>query len=69
MKKNMGITDRNIRILLAVSIGVFYFLNVISGTLALILLLLVGILLITSFFRVCPLYFPFGISTKKKLEQ
>ncbi|WP_370513203.1 DUF2892 domain-containing protein [Fulvivirga sp. M361] len=40
--------------------------NTITGILALILILIFRILLITSFVRVCPLYFPFGISTRKK---
>jgi len=69
MKKNMGITDRNIRILLAISVAALYFLNIITGILAVLLWLLIGVLLATSFFRTCPLYLPFGISTKEKLEQ
>lgn len=66
MKKNMGLTDRNIRILLAISIAALYFFNVITGILAVVLLVLIGILLVTSLLRVCPLYLPFGISTKRK---
>ncbi len=66
MKKNMGTTDRNIRILLAVSVAVLYYLNVITGPLALVLILIIGILLATSFFSFCPLYLPFGFSTRKK---
>jgi hypothetical protein len=37
MKKNMGTADKVIRILVAVIIGVLYFTNIISGTLAIIL--------------------------------
>jgi hypothetical protein len=66
MKKNMGIIDRVIRILVAVLIVVLYFSDVISGTLAIILLILAGIFILTSFISFCPLYFPFGLSTKKK---
>ncbi|MEQ8582832.1 MAG: DUF2892 domain-containing protein [Marinoscillum sp.] len=69
MKKNMGITDRNIRILLAVSVAVLYYLNVITGALALVLVLVIGILLTTSLFRVCPLYLPFGYNTLKKTKK
>jgi len=69
MKKNMGSADRIIRLGLAIIIVALYFTHVITGILALVLLLAVGVLLITSFFSFCPLYFPFGISTKKKLEQ
>jgi hypothetical protein len=66
MKKNMGSTDRIIRVVLAMVIAALYFTHVISGTLALVLLIVVGIFIITSTFSFCPLYLPFGISTKKK---
>lgn len=69
MKENMGSADRIIRFGLAIIIVVLYFTNVIPGTLALVLLLVMGVFIITSLFGVCPLYFPFGISTKKKLEK
>jgi len=68
MKKNMGLADRNIRILLAMSIAVLYFLNLIIGIFAVVLLLIILVLLVTSSFRVCPVYLPFGITTKKKSE-
>jgi len=67
MKKNMGTIDRVIRILVAVVIAVLYFANVISGTLAIILLIVAGIFIVTSFLGFCPLYLPFGLSTKKKV--
>ena len=66
MKKNMGTTDRIIRLLLVALVAVLYFTNVISGTLALILGILAVIFLITSLISFCPLYLPFGISTRKK---
>lgn len=62
----MGTIDRVIRILVAVVIAVLYFANVISGTLAIILLIVAGIFIVTSFLGFCPLYLPFGLSTKKK---
>ena len=65
MKKNMGSTDKIIRISIAVIIAVLYFTNTISGTLALILGAFAIIFIITSFISFCPLYLPFGISTKK----
>ena len=65
MKKNMGTTDRVIRILLAITIIVLYYTSVISGTLA-VLLVVSGIFILTSFVRFCPLYLPFGISTARK---
>jgi hypothetical protein len=66
MKKNMGSTDKIIRIAAAVVIAVLYFTHVISGTLALILGAFAIIFIITSFISVCPLYIPFGLSTRKK---
>lgn len=69
MKANMGTIDKSVRITAAVVIAILYFTNVISGTLAIILFILAGIFIITSFISFCPLYFPFGISTKKKHSQ
>lgn len=67
MKKNIGSTDKIIRIILAITVVILFYMNVISGTLALILGAFAIILLITSFINFCPLYFPFGISTRKKV--
>ncbi|MBI5008471.1 MAG: DUF2892 domain-containing protein [Bacteroidia bacterium] len=66
MKKNMGTIDRVIRILVAVVVVVLWFTNVISGTLAIILLALSAIFIVTSFLSFCPLYLPLGLSTRKK---
>lgn len=66
MKKNMGSADKVIRILVAIAIIALYFAHVVSGTLALVLLAVSGIFILTSFIGVCPLYLPFGISTKGK---
>lgn len=63
MKKNMGMADRIIRFLIAAVIVVLYLTNVISGTLAIVLLVLAAIFVLTSFISFCPLYLPFGIST------
>jgi hypothetical protein len=63
MKKNMGNIDKSIRILIALVVSVLYFTSVISGTLALVLLILSAIFLLTSFISFCPLYIPFGINT------
>lgn len=68
MKKNMGTVDRVIRILLAIVIAILYFTHAISGTLAIVLLIVAGIFIVTSFISFCPLYLPFGINTGKKKE-
>lgn len=69
MKKNMGTTDKAIRILVAVVIAVLYFTNTISGTLAIVLGILAVVFILTSFISFCPLYLPFGINTLKKKRQ
>lgn len=66
MKKNMGTIDKVIRILVAVVVVVLYFTNTISGLLGIILLILAAVFVLTSLLGFCPLYLPFGLSTKKK---
>jgi len=66
MKKNMGTADKVARIFVAIIIAGLYLANQISGTTAIILLVLEGIFILTSFISFCPLYLPFGISTRKK---
>lgn len=66
MKTNMGTLDKAIRILIAFAIGVLYFTNTISGTLAIMLGALAAVFTITSFIGFCPLYVPFKINTKEK---
>ncbi len=64
--KNMGSTDRSVRIVAAVIIGVLYLAGVLSGATALVLGIFAIIFLITSFVSFCPLYVPFRINTIKK---
>ena len=68
MKKNMGTADRLIRMLVAIVIAVLFFTNTISGMTAGILMGVAGIFLLTSFVSTCPLYLPFGISTRSKKQ-
>lgn len=68
MKKNMGTADKVIRTLIAVVIAILFITKVITGTLAIILLIFAAIFLLTSFISFCPLYLPFGINTGKKKE-
>lgn len=65
MKANMGMLDKSIRILVAIGIGILWFIGQITGTMALVLLVLAGVFILTSFMSFCPLYYPFGISTRK----
>ena len=63
MKKNVGSIDRVMRIIIAILIAVLYFTNVINGTLGIVLLIVGGILLVTSLFSLCPIYLMLGIKT------
>jgi hypothetical protein len=66
MRTNMGSADKTIRIIIAAVISGLFIGNIISGTVGYLLLALAAILLLTSFVSFCPLYLPFGISTKKQ---
>jgi amino acid transporter len=63
MKKNLGTTDRIIRVLAAVVIGILLLTGQIAGTLAWILGILAIVLILTSVVAFCPLYFISKIST------
>jgi hypothetical protein len=69
MKKNMGNVDRILRILAAFVIITLYFMKIISGTTAIIGMVISGIFILTSFISFCPLYLPFGITTRKKEQE
>jgi hypothetical protein len=68
MKKNIGSVDKVVRILLALIVVILFFTNVISGVVGIILLIVAGVLVLTSLISFCPLYWPFGLSTEKKKE-
>lgn len=63
MKRNMGNADKAIRVLVAVVIGLLYYTNVISGTVAIVLLVLGSIFVLTSILGFCPIYSLFGFNT------
>ncbi|WOI22349.1 YgaP family membrane protein [Nonlabens ulvanivorans] len=63
MKKNLGNIDRIVRVLFAVIVSILFFTNVITGTLGIILLIVSGVLLATSFMNFCPLYAVLGINS------
>ncbi|MGV3685041.1 MAG: YgaP family membrane protein [Daejeonella sp.] len=65
MIKNMGTLDRVLRILIAIGIIILYYNEIISGTTAIILLIISVAFIITSFIGFCPLYYPFGLRTRK----
>ena len=61
----MGSTDRLLRIVAAIVIAALYFTGVLHGALGIVLLVLAGVFVLTSFVGFCPLYLPFGIRTRK----
>lgn len=65
----MGLADKTIRILIAAVVAILYFTNVLTGTLAIVLLILSGIFILTSLISFCPLYLPFGINTHGKKKE
>ena len=65
MKKNMSKSDRYLRAIVAVLIGVNIFLNILKGPAAFALGVIAIVLLLTSLFGFCPAYTILGISTKK----
>ena len=66
MKKNMGMADRMIRILIAIAAAVLFFTDTVTGTLGIVLLAIGGIFLLTSLVSFCPLYAIFGVRTCAK---
>ena len=58
MVKNIGSTDKLIRLIIAAVIAVLYYTNFISGTVAIVLGVLAFVFVITSFLNFCPLYLP-----------
>lgn len=69
MKKNMSMIDRVLRAIFAVMATLLFVLNITSGVVGIILMVVGGILLATSFINFCPIYAALGISTlAKKLK-
>jgi uncharacterized membrane protein HdeD (DUF308 family) len=66
MKKNMGMADKVIRIIVAIVIGGLYLGEIVTGTVGIVLLVLAIVFLLTSLVSFCPLYTVFGIKTCPK---
>lgn len=72
MKRNMGYTDRFIRLFLAGILGLLYFQQIVTGTLGNIILAFATLFALTGLIGICPLYMLFGIDTipaHKKLQK
>jgi hypothetical protein len=67
MKKNVGNLDKILRVFVAAILIVLYYMGIFnSEVLAIVALLVAGVLVITSLLNFCPLYFVFGIKSKRK---
>ena len=68
MKANMGTTDKILRVLIALVVGILIYTKVLSGALALVLGILSIVLVLTSLVSFCPFYTLFGFTTCKTKE-
>lgn len=65
MKQNIASYDRALRTLIALTVGVLYLTNQITGIAAVLLGALAVIFLATSFMGFCPIYAALKVSTKR----
>ena len=63
MKKNIGNIDKGVRLSIAALIIMYNLTGVLTGQLAVGLLILAGALILTSVANFCPVYMLFGIKT------
>jgi hypothetical protein len=68
MTKNIGSIDKILRFVIAIAIAVLYSINVITGTLGIVLLVVAAILAITAFINFCPIWAAIGVKTTSKSE-
>lgn len=66
MIKNVGLIDKVLRVLLAVTVFILIAFKQVDGIAAIVLGVFAVVFILTSFVGVCPLYIPFKISTVKK---
>lgn len=68
MKKNMGSTDRVIRLLLATVFAMLGYFKVIEAPISTVFYVLAAVFVLTSLMNFCPLYTIFGLNTCKIKE-
>jgi hypothetical protein len=69
MKANMLTSDRAIRLIVAIILGILYFSHVVTGMAGVILLIVGTISLITSFTGFCPLYRLLGLNFHTRTQR
>lgn len=68
MKKNMGSTDKSIRLIIAVILVSLYFSESVTGTWGIVGLVVAAIMVLTSLINFCPLYGVLGINTGSRTK-
>jgi hypothetical protein len=63
MKRNVGIFDRVVRVIIAAILTILYFTEVVTGTHGIIFLIVAAISLITAATRFCGVYALFGLNS------
>ena len=63
MKKNVGTLDQKIRFIVGLLFLILFFSNTVKGNWGLALVIVGGILVLTSVIKICPVYSIFGVST------
>jgi uncharacterized membrane protein len=63
MKKNIGNTDRILRLIVATVFAALYFTDTITGIFGTVLLVLAVAFVLTSLVKSCPLYSLMGLNT------
>ncbi len=66
MKKNVGTTDKLIRLIVAAIVAILYLTGMIKGTVGIILLMIAAVLAVTALVNRCGIYAIFGMSSCPK---
>ena len=66
MKKNVNVTDKVIRLILAALCLVLILTGTVTGTLAVVSGIVAVVLAATALINFCPIYYALGISTLRK---
>jgi hypothetical protein len=64
MTKNMSTIDRVLRFIAVLAIGAAYLMGLLSGGLAIFLGIVAVAFFATGLIGTCPIYLPFGLSTR-----
>ncbi|MCB9201876.1 MAG: DUF2892 domain-containing protein [Flavobacteriales bacterium] len=65
MKKNMGKTDKTVRLTVALALIAMYYLDILTGKLGVVALIIAVVFMLSTLIGFCPLYTLFGINTCK----